>query len=105
VVSVIRWKSVATAVIATLVLACGSSNDDSAAARCDRVREHLIDLSLSSHDATDDERARRAGVIRRAMGNEFLASCARSMDEARTDCILAAADSKSAAACAQPNSK
>jgi hypothetical protein len=87
-----------------LLVACGSAHDD--ATRCERVREHLIELSLSSHDVSDDERARRAGVTRRAMGREFLASCARSMDEARTDCILAAADAKSAAACtARPDSK
>jgi hypothetical protein len=73
---------------------CGSRSG-SIEAECERVRDQLVELELS----VDENREAHAGVMRRAMGKEFVANCARSMTETQRDCVLAAADSRSAFAC------
>ena len=75
---------------------CRSGATGSATERCQRIREHLVELQLSP-DSPDREL--RAGLRRRALGDEFVASCTRSMTEAQRDCVLSASDSKSALTC------
>ena len=95
-------KGFRRAAIATWLCACAlwsincGGRDGSIAAQCERVRDQLVELELSLDDSNREDHAR---VMRRAMGNEFLANCARSMTETQRDCILAAADSGAAFAC------
>jgi hypothetical protein len=56
----------------------------------------MIELQLSSQGAA---RETHANVMRRAMGTEFVTSCARSMKPAQIDCMLAATEAKAALAC------
>ena len=84
---------------AVLVCACAigcGRGDTAVAAQCKRIRDHLVDLELP---AGSRDRDLRAGVMVRALGDEFLASCARSMTETQRDCALSASDSKSALDC------
>jgi hypothetical protein len=39
--------------------------------------------------------------MRRAMGDQFIAHCAKAMTDKQRDCVLAATDSKTAFACTQ----
>jgi len=80
-----------------LVVGCGRGRE-STAERCAHVREHLIELQL----ADDPRRAEHESVVRRAMGDGFIESCARTMSDAQRDCVLSAVDSRSALACTKP---
>jgi len=84
------------------ILACGltaCSREPSTEEQCERVRDRIIDLQLRRDDADRDAHAR---VVRRAMGAEFVTTCARSTSEAQRECVLAAKDSKTALACSDP---
>lgn len=86
-----------TSIIATLLLAACGSDPPTVEQQCGRVRDRLIDLRLS--DATGvDVKAHRA-VLKRAMGDNFIASCRTNMSSKQRDCILDAKDLVSATAC------
>ena len=86
----------------SFILACGliaCSREPSTEEQCERVRDRLIDLQLRRDDPERDAHAR---VVRRAMGTEFITTCARGTSEAQRACVLAAQDSKTAFACSVP---
>jgi hypothetical protein len=64
--------------------------------KCQRVRDRLVALEVP---LADREREAHMRVMQRAMGNEFIAHCAKSLPETQRDCALAATDSKAAFAC------
>jgi hypothetical protein len=82
-----------------VVAACGDDQDDAQVelTRCERLREHLIDVRLAT--ATNVDHAAHREVMQAALGSDFLASCEK-LDDDVVDCALAAPDSSSAAACA-----
>lgn len=80
------------AVMMLLVAAC--SGDDGAAsrqARCERLRDHVIDLRLASVQNVNVEAHREA--MRRALGDDFVTSCAATMSDKKLTCALSASDS------------
>ena len=84
---------------AFLCLAIGGSacqTKESVADRCVRVRDQLVELELR---ADDPKREAHADIMRRAMGNEFLATCARAMTDTQRTCVLSAADANAAMTC------
>lgn len=85
-------RALVAALLATA--ACGSS--PSPESRCDQVREHLIDLQLPKSDSA---RERHADVMRRAMGEEFIANCAQTISATQARCVLDASSAKQAMAC------
>jgi hypothetical protein len=100
-VDIVARSTVAAFVICTALLGCGGGGGD-AAERCERVRDHLVELAASGGDALPLDREDRATIVRRAMGDEFLTSCTSSMSEAHASCLLSATDSRQAARCSVP---
>lgn len=89
-------KLVALAML--LLAACGADNDSaSRERRCTQLRDHFVDLRLGSIDKADLEKHRR--VMRRALGDSFVASCASTMNDDAITCALSATDVSAAAAC------
>jgi len=86
-------------IVCAVLLLSGSiscSRGEGVAARCKRVRDHLVELELP---VAAGDRELKASLMVRALGDEFLASCARSMTEDQRGCVLEASDSRSALAC------
>jgi hypothetical protein len=80
--------------------ACGGGDDNDSSSherRCEQLRDHLVDLRLGSIDKADLEKHRR--VMRRALGESFVASCTSTITEDAITCALSATDVSAAAAC------
>jgi hypothetical protein len=76
-------------------IACGGQ-PETIEQRCERVRDRLVALELR-HD--DPQREVHARVMRRAMGDAFLARCARNLTHRQRECVFASSDAKTAFAC------
>ncbi len=90
-----------TLLVLLFVVGCGTEEADDApgpapVTRCERLREHLVDLRLAGVESIDKEAHRTAHVA--AMGSDFLAACAN-LPDASITCALQARDGASAAAC------
>jgi hypothetical protein len=82
-----------------LALANGAASEDSDSAherRCERLRDHLVDLRLV--DTNIDAEAHRA-AIKQALGDKFVATCATGLTASQVECALAASDSARALEC------
>ncbi len=83
-----------------LLMAC-AGNDDAppvtSQSPCEQVRDHMIELRLASADKID--RAAHREVMRKALGDDFVASCREKMTDTEVQCALQARDSLSAMAC------
>jgi len=88
-------------VVAICSAACGGQSE-SIAAQCERIRDRLIRLELPLNDHKREAHAR---VMRRAMGDQFLAYCERSMTKETRSCILEASDAKATVACGAPHNE
>jgi hypothetical protein len=87
-----------------VVAACGEDQDTpQAQTPCEQLREHLIDLRLSTASDKVDKDAHRE-AMRTALGAEFLASCNK-LPEQDISCAMAADDTTSAIACTSATSK
>ena len=87
---------VGVVVLLGVAAACSDGNQDSQREVCTTVRDRLVELELPSSAA---DRDRRADVMRRALGSEFVDHCVRSASHVETDCALAASDSRIAQEC------
>ena len=77
--------------------ACAAGGDsESKTQRCERLREHLIDVRFGDVPAAGASSRREA--MKRAMGTDFVDRCLQ-LDEAQLDCTLTAKDHKAVAAC------
>ena len=85
--------------VAVAVLASCSAEDEVPAEGhpCERLREHMIDLRIEGTPAA--EQAGHREVMRRALGDAFLETCATTMSPAQIRCALDARDSAAAASC------
>jgi len=87
-------------VLLALIASCGGDDDRDPPTQetpCERLRDHLIELRLA--DARRIDRAAHRDAMKQAMGDDFLASCAK-LDRAEIDCALDARDAITASACA-----
>lgn len=82
----------------TILICCACGADEpTGKQRCEQVRDRIVDLHLA--DATSvDVKAHRA-ALRRALGDDFIASCATNLTTAQQRCVLGARDAASATAC------
>lgn len=92
-------RTLASLILAVTTSACTNS-EPVLQSRCERVRDRIVDLQLADEDLQRDEHAH---VLRRALGDQFLATCA-GMSPARTECILAATTPKAALDCSNGGS-
>lgn len=80
------------------VAGCGTdeARTEDSSHRCERVRDHLIDLRLAAATNVNVEAHRKA--MQGALGEGFMSSC-QTMSDVQTRCVLDATDSESAVAC------
>jgi hypothetical protein len=87
-------------IVSLVVVGCGGSDEevDGAEARCTRMRDRLVELSLA--DSVDVDRSAHRAAMVRALGPDLVHACERSMNGEQIECVLGAADSTAAMACA-----
>jgi hypothetical protein len=114
--------------IVAIVGACSWSSSTGDRAKCQQLRDHLVDLRLAGANAaterppalpapaeqlpagiatstptqrplTDAEIAAHRHVLSQALGDDFISSCAKTLSPKQLACAQAAADSTAAAAC------
>jgi hypothetical protein len=86
--------------LSVLALGCGAGDDEvPTATRCEEVRSHLVDLQLADVAAPEVDREAHRAAMTAALGEQFLTSCADSFRASQIDCVLGAADPRSATAC------
>lgn len=87
------------AFVVVALAACGRDTDDNAVSeqRCERLRDHVVDVRLASATGVEREPHRRA--MRQALGKDFVSSCVGSLTDAQVQCALKAPDSAAIAAC------
>lgn len=87
------------ALVTSVSVGCAGITDEdgvAARARCEKLRDHVVDLRLA--DATGvDTNAHRVAMLH-ALGDDFVASCSK-LARRQVDCALDARDSAAAAAC------
>jgi hypothetical protein len=76
--------------------ACSANETESVQSQCTRVRDQLVALEIP---LADPHREAHKHVMRRAMGDAFIKTCANSMTEQQRGCVLAATDSRAASFC------
>jgi hypothetical protein len=89
-----------SALLWILLLAAGCSEPDDSdriERRCERARDHLVELQLDTAPGVD--RAAHREAMRAALGADFVARCAGALTDAQLDCVLAAHDPARAAEC------
>ena len=85
-------------VLVAIGTGCATGGDsETKAQRCERLREHLIDVRFG--DAPAEGASSRREAMKRAMGNDFIDRCLQLEDE-QLSCTLAAKDHKAVAGCA-----
>jgi hypothetical protein len=101
-----RFRAVLIAAfLAALSSACSSDSDDQPTP-CERLHEHVVELTLAAAepaDATEDQRellVRHAEIRRRAGERRADAACSQ-LTSAQVDCGLAATDLQSYRTCFQ----
>jgi hypothetical protein len=90
-----------------MVLGCSSSEDDTDAAdrkRCERLRDHLVELRLASVASQPDvDVTAHRTAMTSALGEQFVANCQK-LTVRDVKCGLAASDLRTATMCAQSKS-
>jgi hypothetical protein len=76
--------------------ACGASEDDNVEARCERLRQHLIDLRVQS--LPQQERVAHAAALSNALGTRFTGEC-KTMTRSQLDCALASRETADFSSC------
>jgi hypothetical protein len=79
--------------------ACASRDEDGRAStsRCEKLRDHLVDLRLADASGVDREAHRK--VMQRALGDDFVTSCTSSLSGAQIKCALDAKTLSDATSC------
>jgi hypothetical protein len=83
-----------------VLAACADSetSEEASRKRCIALREHLIDLRLSSAAASVDVKAHR-DAMQRALGDKFVDECQQHASVTELKCQLSANDLETATAC------
>jgi len=77
------------------LLSCGacSSTDTVDRAKCERLRNHVIDLRLQETKVlTPAELAQHRAAMTQALGDSFISSCEKSMSLEQINCAMRASD-------------
>jgi ribosomal protein L40E len=91
-------ERIALIIFVLICSACGS-DEPTDAEQCQNVRDRLIDLRLADATHVDVDAHRKA--MRRALGDDFIASCTTKLSVTQRRCVLDARDAASATACAR----
>jgi len=91
------WKR---ACLLFVFVACGTDDEEisTAATPCERLRDRLVELRMAEARNVDVEAHQAA--MKQALGEKFLAACAKDLSPSQTNCAIAAPDSNGAAQCA-----
>lgn len=83
--------------VVAIAAAC-SSSERPGPKQCEKLREHIVELTLA--EATGVDRVAHREAMRGALGDQFVESCTSSLTDSQVDCGLKAADVSAASACA-----
>ncbi|MCL4227652.1 MAG: hypothetical protein KJZ91_24570 [Myxococcales bacterium] len=90
-------RAVALAAVAALATAaCGTDSDRVSRRDCERLRDHVIELRMSSGTADHDQ---HRAALRAGLGDGFVSSCVEQRTGDGLRCALAARDDHALAAC------
>lgn len=87
------------ALITSLLLfaSCDGGTDEAVSRRdCARLREHVIDLRMSTVTADQDQ---HRATLEKVLGDAFLSDCLEQTSSAQLRCALAATDEHALGAC------
>jgi hypothetical protein len=84
-------------IVIAMILAGCAGEQESPACRCEKMRDHIVDLQLA--DTSGIARTKHRDAMRRALGPEFIENCQRSYSAAQVRCVLNATSKASARAC------
>ncbi len=96
-------------VMVSMLIGCGGGGEPiedetvASASRCERLRDHLVELRLATATKLGDEREQHRAALTQALGPQFVDACTTTTTEAQVTCALAAADSQAAADCHAPH--
>ncbi len=88
-----------------LVIAVAGCNADDvgaaepAARPCAQLRDHVVDLRLVSAHGAPKDLATHREAMQRALGDDFVSSCEKSMSASQIECGTAAGDLAAVSAC------
>jgi hypothetical protein len=88
-----HWPAMVIAV--QLVIGC-ASEEESVQSKCQRLRDHMIDLRV--HDVPEADQAAHRVALQQALGERFAGEC-RTLTSTQMKCAFAANDVVAAAAC------
>lgn len=81
---------------------CGVGDDEETATRpCEQLRDHLVDLRVEGATGRPDELVQHRAAVKKALGDDFVATCERLMSSNEIACASKASDLASATACQQ----
>lgn len=90
-------RAVALAALAALATAaCGTDSDRVSRRDCERLRDHVIELRMSSVTADHDQ---HRAALRASLGDGYVSSCVEQRTGDGLRCALAARDDHALAAC------
>lgn len=78
------------------VTACSSGSSAPEARPCERLRAHVVEVSLS--DLTAEQRAQHRALLEQALG-DFVDTCTTALTETQVDCALEATTSSALKSC------
>jgi hypothetical protein len=95
-----RWAFVLAGALALYLSACSDTHSiEVDRAHCEQLRDHMIDLRITSATAGVDVKAHRA-AMKEALGERFVESC-ELLSPSELECSLRARDLASASACSK----
>lgn len=97
-------RRVALGVI-SFIVACSSSDDvDVDRRRCEKLRDHMVELRLHDVKSGIDVRAHKE-AMKRALGERFVTGCMKELSPSELQCHLRARDLATATACSKRATK
>jgi len=89
-------------VIAMLGIGCASNDDEVDREKCTKLRDRMIALRLAGLETSPDVNvAAHRDALAQSMGDEFIASCQRSLTASQIRCAMAADNLASAQECSR----
>jgi hypothetical protein len=85
-------------VVLLLLMACSATDEDSRRVKCERVRDHLVELRLQTASPGVDVSGHRS-AMKQALGHTFVDRCEQDLSAAQVTCVLRARDHFAASAC------
>jgi len=95
-------RRVVIVVIAMFGIGCSSNDDEVDREKCTKLRDRMIALRLAGLEASPGvNAAAHRAALEQSMGDEFIASCQRSLTASQIRCAIAADNLANAQECSR----